>query len=169
MHQGLTQSGLRADEAAAFRDHVSVVALAGQNLLHLRELLALALCGAPVDAEPDVRSLAGKLPPTTEPSLSKTRKNFCSKDGNVQLMEKVDIFRGTWRTEQQKQLLESEERQEVLVFNSLRAETGLGPGSEPQSDLSRLLVAGMWKSSCRLEPRLMVTLQSYWIFRESRT
>lgn len=59
----LTDSGLGAGEAAVFRDQVGVVALAGQNLEHVRHFLAAALLGAPVHSESDVCSLAGKVPP----------------------------------------------------------------------------------------------------------
>lgn len=59
----LTDSRFGTGEAAVFRHQVSVVAFAGQNLLHISHFLAPALLGTPVDSEPDVRSVAGKLPP----------------------------------------------------------------------------------------------------------
>lgn len=74
--RSLTHTGLRADEAAAFRDHVSVVALAGKNLQHLRNLLLAARFSAPVHAEPDVGPFAGELPPGRERRVSV--KAFCA-------------------------------------------------------------------------------------------
>lgn len=63
IYQRLTDSGLGAGEAAVFRHQVSVVALAGQNLQHLRHLLTPALFSPSVHSKPDVCSVTGELPP----------------------------------------------------------------------------------------------------------
>lgn len=59
----LTDSGLGAGEAAVLGDQVGVVALAGQNLDHVRHFPSAAPCAASVHSEPDVGPIASKLPP----------------------------------------------------------------------------------------------------------
>lgn len=65
----LTDSGLGAGEAAVFRDQVGVVALAGQNLVHVRHFLSATLFVVSVHSESDVCSIASKLPPGRGQSL----------------------------------------------------------------------------------------------------
>ena len=59
----LTHSRLRAGEGAVLGDQVSVVSLAGHDLLHLARLLPFPLLSLHEDPKANVCPLAGKLPP----------------------------------------------------------------------------------------------------------
>lgn len=103
----LTDSGLGAGEAAVFRDQVSVVAFAGQNLQHLAHFLTFALCGPSVHSEPDIGSIAGKLPPEKEHTkfslmsikLIQTKFSVCFRAADLRRLLGAVTSYSSWKTD----------------------------------------------------------------------